>query len=105
MVSPLRYGPFGWRSISNWTVVELFLGNFYSPRLLATMERNQSEWIWLFGASIRSERATYFNDPMPKAMIAQLRAIKQAEHKVGIWKRKRTPPPRLSAPWWRPPSR
>ena len=45
----------------------LFLGNFCSPRLLATMQRNQSEWIWLFGASMRSERATYFNDPMPKA--------------------------------------
>ena len=105
MVSPLRYGPFGWRVYFELNGCGLFLGNFCSPRLLATMERNQSEWIWLFGASMRSGRATYFNDPMPKAMIAQLRAIKQAEHKVGIWKRKRTPPPRLSAPWWRPPSR
>ena len=84
-----------------WT----FFGNFCGLRLLTAMEPNQSEWIWLFGASMRNERANYFNDPMPKAMIAQLRAIKQTERKVGIWKRKRTPRPRLSAPWWRPPSR
>lgn len=45
------------------------------------MERKQPEWVRRFGAKMRSERASCGYDPLPKAIVAKLKALKDIEQR------------------------
>jgi hypothetical protein len=45
------------------------------------MERKQPEWIRRFGATMRAERASCVYDPLPKAIVAKLQALKDIEQR------------------------
>jgi hypothetical protein len=58
------------------------------------MERNQSEWVQLFGAKMRAERAPRVNDPLPTPIVEMLRAIEDAERQLRVRESERTSPER-----------
>ena len=45
------------------------------------MERKQPEWVRRFGAKMRSEPASCVYDPLPKAIVAKLQALKDIEQR------------------------
>ena len=46
------------------------------------MERNQPEWAQLFGAKIETLREYPTDEPLPQAIVAKLRALKDCERKL-----------------------
>ena len=57
------------------------------------MERNQPEWAQLFGAKIETLREYPTDEPLPQAIVAKLRALKDFERKL-VRKSKLTSPKR-----------
>jgi hypothetical protein len=46
------------------------------------MDRDQPEWVQRFGARMRTERASFIDDPLPQVIIAKLQALADAEHQL-----------------------
>jgi hypothetical protein len=45
------------------------------------MERKQPEWVRRFGATMRADRGSCVNAPLPKVMVAKLQALKDVERR------------------------
>lgn len=59
-----------------------FFGNLWRGGRLAMMERNQPEWAQLFAAKMEAVRECHIDEPLPRAIVAKRRALKDRERKL-----------------------